>query len=133
MRWSITWNSTYDCDDVTVTFFNDGKIIAQSACSAHSHTVEFDIEDHRGDHLMEICVQGKTHEHTDPDLLINIEKVQIEDIDFTGRFYEISEYTHDFNGSGDVVSEKFYRSLGCNGSVKLGYSTPLCLWLLEYL
>ena len=42
-----------------------------------------------------------------------------------------SEYVHDFNGTSEVVTDKFYSNMGCNGTVTLEFTTPFYLWLLE--
>lgn len=65
------------------------------------------------------------------DVLLQITNIEVDGIDISTVFAEKSTYTHDFNGSGDTVVDRFYGSMGCNGSVKLDFSTPFYLWLLE--
>jgi hypothetical protein len=47
-------------------------------------------------------------------------------------FSEQAEYHHDCNGTAQqVILDKFYREMGCNGTVSLKFTTPVYLWLLE--
>jgi hypothetical protein len=44
-----------------------------------------------------------------------------------------TKYQHDFNGTREPVIEKFYGTMGCNGSAKFEFSSPVYLWILENL
>jgi hypothetical protein len=46
-------------------------------------------------------------------------------------FTEKALYTHDFNGTASQTQQKFYREIGCNGTVSMDFNTPIYLWLLE--
>ena len=82
---------------------------------------------------------GKTPAHTVvdeqgnivSDAMINISKISVDDIDITQVVHELSVYQHDFNGSQPVIEDKFYGDMGCNGTVRLNFTTPIYLWLLE--
>jgi len=40
-------------------------------------------------------------------------------------------YIHNSNGNSKEVIDNFYNVAGCNGSIKLTFTTPFYLWLLE--
>jgi hypothetical protein len=65
------------------------------------------------------------------DACLTISDVAFEDIELGHMFTEQTSYTHDFNGTQAEISDKFYGSMGCNGTVSLKFTTPIYLWLLE--
>ena len=105
-------------------------------------TVSFSCsDDDDGEHVLEIEFTCKLPEHTKitesgeivQDALISIDQLTIDDIDIDLIFSTLAEYTHDFNGSGETVTERCYNRLGCNGVVRFKFTTPVYLWLLENL
>jgi hypothetical protein len=99
---------------------------------------EFDDNDDT-EHQLEIVLHGKLPEHTTideqgsilQDRCIEISDVKLDDIKLAHVFVEQSTYHHDFNGTADPVTESFYGVMGCNGTVRLKFSSPVYLWLLE--
>jgi hypothetical protein len=63
--------------------------------------------------------------------MLTISNISIDDIDIDQLLIEKAEYTHDFNGSQDTITDKFYGDMGCNGTVTFEFTTPFYLWLLE--
>jgi hypothetical protein len=106
-------------------------------------TVNFshDFADEDGDHVLRFVMKNKTHEHTQIDANGNIVKdscICIDDLSFDeielGQIViDKAVYEHNFNGTGDPVTEKFYGQMGCNGTVTMAFTTPVYLWLLENL
>ena len=106
-------------------------------------TVEFchDMLDDTADHALRFVLKNKPADYTQVDADGNIIKdarLKISDIEFDGieLDYMITQqaiYTHNFNGAGTEVQEKFYGEMGCNGAVSLEFSTPIYLWLLEHM
>ena len=100
-----------------------------------------EISDDPAKHVLKFVLKNKTQDHTVIDDLGNIISdtcLTITDIKFDGielghLFVEESEYHHDFNGTAALIQQKFYGTMGCNGSVSLKFSTPIYLWLLEHL
>ena len=90
-------------------------------------------------HNVKIVIKNKTPAHTQvseageilSDSLININNFKIDEIEIDRIVYQKAVYNHDFNGSGNHVSESFYGSAGCNGSIEFEFNTPAYLWLLE--
>lgn len=101
--------------------------------------VSFTCSDDDGEHVLEIELTGKLPEHTKvtesgeivQDALISIDHLIIDGIDIGLIFSNLAEYTHDFNGTKDTVTERCYNHMGCNGVVRLKFTTPVYLWLLE--
>jgi hypothetical protein len=103
-------------------------------------TVEFDdVEDES--HVLEFVLSGKIPEHTriteqgeiTSDVTVRIQDISFDDIEIDQIVSELAEYHHDFNGTQSAVIERFYGEMGCNGTVRLEFTTPVYLWLLENL
>jgi hypothetical protein len=103
--------------------------------------VEHELDDDDGQHTLEIVMSGKTAKHTVVDQAGNITKdatltisnITVDGIDIGQVLYEKSVYTHDFNGTQPKVSDKFFGTVGCNGTISFEFSTPFYLWLLEHM
>ena len=98
-----------------------------------------DLLDHDGEHELQIVISGKTSDHTKVDEAGNIVKdatlqisnVVIDDINVNRLFLDKCVYTHDFNGTQPKIEDTFHGVAGCNGTIRLEFSTPIYLWLLE--
>ena len=104
--------------------------------------VTFDIPDTDDtEQKLQLVMSGKTTEHTQvddqgnitADAMLTIDTVSIDGVDITQLLNETAEYAHDFNGTQLQCLNKFFGDLGCNGTVKLEFSTPGYLWLLEHM
>ena len=113
--------------------------------------LEFLIVDDETDHELRFVMKNKTNDHTRldthgniiKDAMISVENFKIDDIDissiltcYPNQLYSdvpthIIQYRHDFNGTQPAVVDRFYGSMGCNGTVILKFTTPIYLWLLE--
>ncbi len=82
---------------------------------------------------------GKLPEHTKindageitQDALLSVANIQVDGIDISQISANLIEYHHDFNGGQDAIVDRFYGTMGCNGQLKLRFTTPIYLWLLE--
>lgn len=91
------------------------------------------------EHLLSIVLKNKKPEHTTvdengeimSDVRLIVKDISIDDINLGHLITKVAEYHHDFNGTNSPTTEKFYGEMGCNGTVKLKFSTPVYLWLLE--
>jgi hypothetical protein len=118
----------------------DGKIQWQGCpgTDVQDIAVEFDDADDQT-HVLELVLSGKTSEHTQiteqgeitSDVTVRIEGIAFDDIVIDQIFSELAEYHHDFNGTQSAVVDRFYGEIGCNGTVRLEFTTPIYLWLLE--
>ncbi len=101
-------------------------------------SVEFEDADDQT-HVLEFVLSGKTPDHTQitehgeitSDVTIQIRDIAFDDIVIDQIFSELAEYHHDFNGTQPAVIDRFYGEMGCNGTVRLQFTTPIYLWLLE--
>jgi hypothetical protein len=91
------------------------------------------------EHELKFVLKNKTQDHTKvdetgnilQDSVVEIKNLRFDNIEIGHVFYEKAVYHHDFNGSGADTQEKFYGTMGCNGTVSLKFITPMYLWLLE--
>lgn len=103
------------------------------------HNVEYEIDDNDDDHQLRFVLKNKQSDHTQVDAAGNIlsdARVTVNNIDFDGIDCQylttrLATYQHDFNGTGEMTTQRFYGELGCNGTVTLKFSTPIYIWLLE--
>jgi hypothetical protein len=103
--------------------------------------ISVDIDDTEAEHVLRLIMKHKTFTHTkinDASEIVQDARLVVNDIAFDGIklgqvFTELATYTHDFNGTGSETKEKFYSEIGCNGTVRLEFSTPVYLWLLEHM
>ena len=101
--------------------------------------LEWSIGEDEADHELRFIMKNKTTDHTQidehgtiiQDAVIKINNLCFDEIALGQVFVDHAEYTHDFNGTKDSVTEKFYGEMGCNGTVSLKFTTPIYLWLLE--
>ena len=101
-------------------------------------SVEFEDADDQT-HVLEFILSGKIPEHTritdqgeiTSDVRVRIQDIAFDDIEIDQIFSELAEYHHNFNGSQPAIVDRFYGEIGCNGTVRLEFTTPIYLWLLE--
>jgi len=100
-----------------------------------------DLADTDAEHELRFVMKNKTAEHTRIDQDGNIIKdaclivndLEFDEIPLAHTFTELATYTHDFNGTGNQTQDKFYGTMGCNGTVSLKFTTPVYLWFLEHM
>jgi len=106
-----------------------------------TYQVEYEISDDDGDHELKFVLKNKLSDHTRldaegnivSDATVTLSNIQFDKIDCQYLTTKLAEYQHDFNGTGEPITESFYGELGCNGTVTLKFSTPIYIWLLENL
>ena len=101
--------------------------------------LEWSISEDEADHELRFVMKNKTTDHTQldehgkiiQDSRITIQNLCFDEIELGQLFIDHAEYTHNFNGTKDIITDKFYGEMGCNGTVSLKFTTPIYLWLLE--
>lgn len=102
--------------------------------------ISYDLDDNDpGQHVLSIVMSGKTAEDTKigadgsilQDAVVTLSDVHFDEINIDKLLYQHARYQHDFNGSGSVVQDQFYGTMGCNGTVTFEFSSPVYVWLLE--
>jgi hypothetical protein len=99
----------------------------------------FDLTEDEGTHELKFVMTGKTAVDTKiddkgdiiKDACLTVTNLAFEEIELNQMFADNAVYTHNFNGSQAEIQDKFYGTMGCNGTVSLEYATPIYLWLLE--
>ena len=117
----------------------DGKSMFQTEHVVGPCQITFDINDDEAVNTLQFVMSGKTEQHTTvddnsnitSDTLLKISNVQVDDIILDQFLNKLVEYTHDFNGTQESTNDKFYGTMGCNGTAKFEFTTPFYLWLLE--
>ena len=101
--------------------------------------ISHDIDEDDAEHQLRVVLKNKLPEHTKidaegtitQDAVINVGSFEFEEIDVNQVVQEQAVYHHNFNGSAADVQDKFFGSMGCNGTLSLKFSTPIYIWLLE--
>ena len=104
-----------------------------------STPVVYELRDSAGEHELKIVLKNKQSDHTEvdnagnltKDAMLTVSAICFDDIDCSQLMFDLSTYTHNFNGFADETVAGFFGSMGCNGTVSLKFSTPFYLWLLE--
>lgn len=118
----------------------DGQVQWQGSPDTDAQKISMELNDADDEsHVLEFVLSGKTPEHTKiteqgeitSDVTVRIENIAFDDIDVTQIVSELAEYHHDFNGTQPFIIDHFYGEMGCNGTVRLEFTTPIYLWLLE--
>lgn len=117
----------------------DNIVIYENSHVTQPHHIKHKFNDDEADHELIIEMFGKTSEHTKignngeiiKDVMLSISNLKFDDISLENAISDIAEYHHDFNGTQAVSVNKFYGNLGCNGQVRIKFTTPIYLWLLE--
>jgi hypothetical protein len=106
---------------------------------ADTVNVSHDIDEDDAEHQLRVVLKHKQPHHTTidadghitQDAVINVGSFEFEEIDVNQIVQDLVIYTHDFNGSAAEIQDKFFGSMGCNGTLSLKFTTPIYLWLLE--
>jgi hypothetical protein len=103
--------------------------------------ISHDIDEDDAEHQLRVVLKNKLPEHTTVDAdgnitqdsVINVGSFEFDEIDVDQVVQEQAVYHHNFNGSAADVQDKFFGSMGCNGTVSLKFSSPIYIWLLEHM
>lgn len=107
-------------------------------------TIKFShpFDDVNGHHSLKFVMKNKTHDHTElnesgtiiNDACLTIQDITFEKINLDQLFSEKSVYKHSYNDPTQTIKlDKFYGTMGCNGTVTFEFDTPIYLWLLEHM
>lgn len=103
-----------------------------------SHEFETNA-DSQQDHELCFVMKNKLPEHTKldddsnivKDAVLEITRLAINEIELGNMVTELMTYSHDYNGTGKPIQDRFYGVMGCNGTASLRFSTPLHIWLMQ--
>lgn len=102
---------------------------------------DYEIEDDEREHELRFVLANKLPEHTEVDstgaivrdACLTVKNISFDGIELNHLFGEHTVYHHDFNGSGLWQQDRFYDTLGCNGTASFKFTMPIYLWLLEHM
>lgn len=123
-----------------ISYLNTSLILDSELTENQSITVTHEFDDSENEkNILLIVMSGKNDGHTEldavgnitADRVIEISNVSLDNIDIDILYRELSEYTHNFNGTAEKTTEKFYGTMGCNGAVTFEFTGPVYRWLLE--
>jgi hypothetical protein len=118
----------------------DTQVIFDSKDTLENHVIEHEFADSADAvHVLEIEMMGKLPSDTQidsagtilSDRAITIENLAFDEIALGQLVTDLAIYTHNFNGSQDTIQDQFFGSMGCNGIVRIEFSSPVYLWMLE--
>jgi hypothetical protein len=100
--------------------------------------VTLELED--GESVIEFCLENKPAEYTkisedgsiESDVMINIINIQYGGVDISQWIYDNATY-HTATNQFTNIPNRFFGSMGCNGSVKFTLTAPALLWSLEHM
>ena len=118
-------------------WIDDQCLFESDHVSDHLVLIKFDNTE--GQHELQLVMKNKQATDTKIDesgVIVSDAVLEWRNIKFDGIKYDypvqsLSRYYHDFNGTGAPTVEQFYGTTGCNGSVKLKFTTPLYKWMLS--
>lgn len=139
ITFTCTIENNSDFENLGVEFWLDETKFFDSLIAKGITPITYEFAEDEADHSVKIILKNKTAEHTTisddgkllSDALISVKNIKFDDIEIDQLFFENAVYTHNYNGSGNWVDEKFYGHMGCNGKVELKFSTPFYMWLLK--
>ena len=142
----VTISFTLDTTDASAAlgfeaWIDDRKCLdVDHVQKAQQVVVELEDTD-SAEHELRLVLKNKTVDHTQidehgnilTDARIIVSDVAFDEIQLEHLFGEHTVYTHNFNGTSTTIQTKCYGEMGCNGTVSLKFTTPVYLWLLEYM
>jgi len=135
----ISCHVAADAPGLVLSVKIDDRVIWQGdPCGGQAVSLDINDDD-EAEHVLIFELSGKTYAHTKiddtgaitQDVTVSIEDVSFDEIKLGHLVCEKTVYEHDFNGTAPLVQEKFYGTMGCNGTVRMKFTTPIYLWLLE--
>jgi hypothetical protein len=138
---SISFELSTNCDrdDLGFEAWIDNVKFIDPTYVQGKQSIKIDIDDVDGDHELRLILKGKKPYHTQideqgnilKDATISISDLAFDEIKLGHMVTKLATYSHDFNGTKELVQDQFYGEMGCNGVVSLRFTTPIYLWLLE--
>ena len=132
-------NTTDSLAELGLEVWMDNYCILNSQHVNQEIKINHEFKDSDGVHELKFILKNKTDAHTRidengnivNDACITISQAAFDDIKLEHTFTESTQYSHNFNGTQDLIIEPFYGVMGCNGTVSMQFTSPVYLWLLE--
>jgi hypothetical protein len=136
---SCVIDTTDSAVPLSMEIWLNNQLIFDQAWVTESLTISHELSDLEAEHELRFVMKNKTTNHTKvdesgaivKDACLTISDLAVDEIALGHILIEKAVYTHDFNGTGNQIQDKFFGRMGCNGAVSLKFTTPMYLWLLE--
>jgi hypothetical protein len=136
---SFELNTSNDQAELGFEVWVDDTQFTDIAHVQGKQSIKIDIDDVDGEHELRLILKNKKETHTKideqgnivSDATLSISDLAFDEIKLGHIITKLATYDHDFNGTKKSVQAQFYGEIGCNGTVSLGFTTPIYLWLLE--
>jgi len=130
-------SSDYACGLGFEVYYNDKQMFNIDHVASGT-PVAFTLDAEEGDQELKFIMKNKTMDHTTvdddgqivKDACLNISNFYIDNQELGHTLLEQCKYHHDFNGTQDPVVEDFYGDMGCNGTLKFAFQSPVYMWLI---
>lgn len=142
-NFSCVISTTDPAVSLTLTIRFDQQVIAvlMPVPADYYFEHQFEDTDQTQEHCLEFELSGKLPEHTEiddqgnfvRDATVTLQNKSFESIRIDTVMDQTAVYYHDFNGSQQPIEDQFFGTMGCNGTVKFKFTTPIYLWMLENL
>lgn len=142
MKIELDFSASKSCDDIVLEIYCNDKKISESVALPTKQTVCINLSEDPADHCLRMIMRGKTNQHTVldsnneivDDVWFSVDRLEFEDLDMREIFCQGCKcYTHSFNQNQPSFVDEFYGYIGCNGTIEIKFSTPIFLWLNDYL
>jgi hypothetical protein len=136
---SLKIDTTNPAIPLGVEVWLDQDKIADHSPVTQTISISHVLADVEGSHELRVILKNKQPAHTvidaDGNILSDatlvVSDVMFDQVSLGQILIDQAIYTHNYNGQKDPVQQKFYREMGCNGTVSLRFTTPVYAWLLE--
>ena len=129
-----------DVNDLGLEVWMDNEKFFDSNIESGQVHISHEFIEDECEHSLRFVFKNKTIDHTTidedgtitSDAVLQITNLTLDNMEIDQIFYKEAVYTHNRNGAlKQHVQEKFYGTLGCNGTVSFDFYTPFYMWLLE--
>lgn len=141
MQITLAISANQVCDDLILEVWLDKTKLFESTAKIQQQVITAELSEDPNNHVLELIMRGKLPCHTvcdqqnniKSDVYFEINKLEFDDMDVHDIFCQGYEcYSHNFNSPGTDILDEFYGIIGCNGVVKLNFTTPIYLWAMQY-
>jgi hypothetical protein len=142
MKLDLEFSASADCTDISIAIHINDSLLFDTTAKQATQSVTCELSEEPRDHVLTLVMSGKNHNHTTiddtgeiiSDVYVNIDKLEFEELDMK-EIYCLGKpcYTHSFNSTQPEFLDEFYGIVGCNGTVRIEFSTPIHLWLLDHI
>ena len=124
----------------SVTVLVDGKVLLRDAALNQDLRLAFAHDCTRQIHEFELRLSGKRTwldglQGYALDQAIQqgyyLDYLRFDGVNVYPLIHQQGGYWHDYNGFGDITRDSVDRDMGCDGSLKFRFVTPMASWMIE--